>query len=95
MHDPNGGEMMQAGAVRNERGIPPNIKPPRNTWETHTQICPLGHWFAMDVERRRYADIRGLFTGGAFVHKWWSWRVTVCVAGRSFYLWRWRERWAD
>ena len=85
---------MHGDAIKDARGLPPNIEQPNNGWRRGSLPCDHGHRLYANVFRQRYADIKPAFAGGAFIHKWWSWQIMVCFNGRTYYLVRWRERWA-
>lgn len=85
---------MQGEAIKDAKGLPPNMAEPRNRWE-FAHAWGLSPWCVrVHVKRQRYQDVAPHFSGGAFVHGWWSWYLGVRVGSHLFQVWRWRERWA-
>lgn len=88
---------MHGDAIKDEKGLPPNIVPPaKPRWivEVH-QVYWWWPWFiGAGVHWQSYDDIKHAYGGGAFVHKWWTWHLEVRVLSRVVHFWRWHERWA-
>lgn len=86
---------MQVESVKDANGRPPNMVPPRNSW-IHVFSRTDWPWWKVRIEvhHQSYASMRPAFSGGAFIHAWWSWYVGVNVGGGMLQVWRWRERWA-
>jgi hypothetical protein len=85
---------MLGSAIKDAKGLPPNIEPPRSRWLHEATACALGHRCHVAIYRQRYRDIKSAYSGGAFLHKWWSWQVQICWFGTRHIIYRWRERWA-
>lgn len=86
---------MQGEAMKDAKGLPPNMKAPVDRQWFRT-FAPWQPWWrvSVTVRRQRYADVEHAFSGGAFVHGWWDFYVQVIACGHLVQLWRWRERWA-
>jgi hypothetical protein len=68
------------------------LRRPRNRW-LWSRVYPTSESAVVfRLQRQRYRDVLPHFSDGAYVHKWWSWRLILWWGRRLYILTRWRER---